>query len=295
MHYREHWSRHLFMAATYTILIVLALLCLFPLVHVLAISFSSGNAAAAGQVVLWPVDFTTKAYEFALGRPEFGRAFWVSIQRVLLGTTVNMVLTVLVAYPLSKESSDFKWRTVYVWIFVLTMLFSGGLIPLYMVVRETHLLNSIWALILPNAVPVFNVVLLLNFFRGLPRELEEAALMDGASHWRILWEIYIPLSKPALATLTLFTVVFHWNSWFDGLIFMNSPAMYPLQSYLQTLLQQDLFSFSGTGMDQRMLQLVSDQTLRAAQIFLAAIPILLVYPFLQRYFVKGIVLGSVKG
>jgi putative aldouronate transport system permease protein len=295
MHYREHWSRHLFMAATYTILIALALLCLFPLLHVLAISFSSGNAAAAGQVVLWPVDFTTKAYEFALGRPEFGRAFWVSIQRVLIGTTVNMVLTVLVAYPLSKESSDFRWRTVYVWIFVLTMLFSGGLIPLYMVVRETHLLNSIWALILPNAVPVFNVVLLLNFFRGLPRELEEAALMDGASHWRILWEIYIPLSKPALATLTLFTVVFHWNSWFDGLIFMNSPAMYPLQSYLQTLLQQDLFQFSGTGMDQRMLQMVSDQTLRAAQIFLAAIPILLVYPFLQRYFVKGIVLGSVKG
>lgn len=283
------------MAATYTILIVLGLLCLFPLLHVLAISFSSANAAAAGEVVLSPVDFTTKAYEFALARPEFSRAFLISIQRVLLGTTVNMVLTVLVAYPLSKETADFRWRTVYVWIFVLTMLFSGGLIPLYMVVRETHLLNSIWALILPNAVPVFNVVLLLNFFRGLPRELEEAALMDGASHWRILWEIYLPLSKPALATLSLFTVVFHWNSWFDGLIFMNSPAKYPLQSYLQTLLQQDLFQFSGTGMDQRMLQLVSDQTLRAAQIFLAAIPILIVYPFLQRYFVKGVVLGSVKG
>jgi putative aldouronate transport system permease protein len=276
-------------------LIVLALLCLFPLLHVLAISFSSANAAAAGEVVLWPVNFTAKAYEFALDRPEFGRAFVVSIQRVLLGMTVNMVLTVLVAYPLSKETADFRWRTVYVWIFVLTILFSGGLIPLFMVVRETHLLNSIWALILPNAVPVFNVVLLLNFFRGLPRELEEAALMDGASHWRILWEIYLPLSKPALATLSLFTVVYHWNSWFDGLIFMNSPSKYPLQSYLQTLLQQDLFQFSGTGMDQRMLQLVSDQTLRAAQIFLAAIPILLVYPFLQRYFVKGVVLGSVKG
>lgn len=295
MHYREHWSRHLFMALTYTTLVVLAALCLFPLLHVLAISFSSANAAAAGEVVLWPVDFTTKAYEFALDRPEFAKAFVVSIKRVVLGTIVNMVLTVLVAYPLSKETSDFRWRTFYVWFFVLTMLFSGGLIPLYMVVRETHLLNSIWSLILPNAVPVFNVVLLLNFFRGLPRELEEAALMDGASHWRILWEIYLPLSKPALATLTLFTIVFHWNSWFDGLIFMNSPANYPLQSYLQTLLQQDLFQFSGAGMDQRMLQLVSDQTLRAAQIFLAAIPILIVYPFLQRYFVKGVVLGSVKG
>jgi putative aldouronate transport system permease protein len=295
MHYKEHWSRHLFVAATYVTLIALALLCLFPLIHVLAISFSSANAAAAGEVVLWPVGFTTKAYEFALDRPEFGRAFLVSLQRVVLGTAVNMVLTVLVAYPLSKENTEFPMRTVYVWIFVLTMLFSGGLIPLYMVVRETHLLNSIWALILPNAVPVFNVVLLLNFFRALPKELEEAALMDGASHWRILWQIYLPLSKPALATLTLFTVVYHWNSWFDGLIFMNSPAKYPLQSYLQTLLQADIFQFSGSGMDQRMLQLVSDQTLRAAQIFLAAIPILIVYPFLQRYFVKGVVLGSVKG
>jgi putative aldouronate transport system permease protein len=295
MHYQEHWSRRLFMAGTYTALIALALLCLFPLLHVLALSLSSANAAAAGKVVLWPVDFTTKAYEFALDRPEFARSFWVSIKRVVLGTVVNMVLTVLVAYPLSKENSAFRWRTVYVWIFVLTMLFSGGLIPLYMIVRETHLLNSIWALVLPNAVPVFNVVLLLNFFRALPRELEESALIDGAGHWTILWQIYLPLSKPALATLTLFTVVFHWNSWFDGLIFMNSPANYPLQSYLQTLLQIDLFSVSGTGMDQRMLQLVSDQTLRAAQIFLAAIPILIIYPFLQRYFVKGIMLGSVKG
>jgi putative aldouronate transport system permease protein len=169
MHYREHWSRHLFVAATYVTLIALALLCLFPLIHVLAISFSSANAAAAGEVVLWPVGFTTKAYEFALDRPEFGRAFLVSLQRVVLGTAVNMVLTVLVAYPLSKENTEFPMRTVYVWIFVLTMLFSGGLIPLYMVVRETHLLNSIWALILPNAVPVFNVVLLLNFFRAAER------------------------------------------------------------------------------------------------------------------------------
>lgn len=295
MHYREHWSRRLFMVVTYSALIALALLCLFPLLHVLALSLSSANAAAAGKVVLWPVDFTTKAYEFALDRPEFARSFWVSIKRVVLGTAVNMVLTVLVAYPLSKENAAFRWRTFYVWFFVLTMLFSGGLIPLYMIVRSTHLLDSIWALVLPNAVPVFNVVLLLNFFRALPRELEEAALMDGAGHWRILWQIYLPLSKPALATLTLFTIVFHWNSWFDGLIFMNSPANYPLQSYLQTLLQIDLFSVSGTGMDQRMLQLVSDQTLRAAQIFLAAIPILAIYPFLQRYFVKGVVLGSVKG
>ncbi len=293
MRYQEHWSRTLFMVSTYTLLIVLALLCLFPLVHVLAVSFSSPSAASSGQVVLWPIDATLGAYEYALGRPQFIDAFTVSLKRVVLGTVVNMVLTILVAYPLSKSSTAFPARTWYVWFFVLTMLFSGGLIPLYMVVREMQMLDSIWALVLPTALPVFNVVLLLNFFRNIPVELEEAAIIDGASHWRILWEIYLPLSKPAIATLTLFVVVFHWNSWFDGLIFMNSPANYPLQSYLQTLVQQDLFMYSTS--DPRLLEQVSNRTLRAAQIFLAALPILALYPFLQRYFVKGVVLGSVKG
>ena len=293
MFYREHWSRRLFMIANGLLLVMLALACLFPLLHVLAISFSSGPAVAAGKVVLWPVDFTTAAYDFALSRPAFRSAFVVSVQRVILGTLVNMALTVLVAYPLSKENSVFPSRTVYTWFFIVTMLVGGGLIPLYMVVRWTGLLDSIWALVLPNAVPVFNVVLLMNFFRGLPRELEEAAFVDGASHWEVLFRIYLPLSMPALATLTLFSFVMHWNSWFDGLIFMNSPENYPLQSYLQTLvIGQDLSQFS---MDPTLLQLVSNDTFKAAQIFIGALPILLLYPFLQRFFVKGIVLGSVKG
>jgi putative aldouronate transport system permease protein len=281
------------MAVNGFLLVLLALACLFPLVHVLAISFSGGPAVAAGKVVLWPVDFTTAAYDFALSRPAFRSAFVVSVQRVILGTAVNMLLTVLVAYPLSRENSAFPSRTVYTWFFIVTMLVSGGLVPLYMVVRWTGLLDSIWALVLPSAVPVFNVVLLMNFFRGLPRELEEAAFVDGASHWEVLFRIYLPLSMPALATLTLFSFVMHWNSWFDGLIFMNSPDNYPLQSYLQTLvIGQDLSQFS---MDAALLQLVSNDTFKAAQIFIGALPILLLYPFLQRYFVKGIVMGSVKG
>jgi putative aldouronate transport system permease protein len=293
MFYREHWSRRLFVIVNGTALVLLATACLFPLLHVLAISFSSGPAVAAGRVVLWPVEFTTAAYDFALSRPAFRSAFLVSVQRVILGTAVNMILTILVAYPLSKENAVFPSRTVYTWFFIVTMLVSGGLIPLYMVVRWTGLLDSIWALVLPTAVPVFNVVLLMNFFRGLPRELEEAAFVDGASHWEVLFRIYLPLSMPALATLTLFSFVLHWNSWFDGLIFMNSPDNYPLQSYLQTLvIGQDLSQFS---MDPQLLQLVSNDTFKAAQIFIGALPILVLYPFLQRYFVKGIVLGSVKG
>lgn len=291
---RLSFGRRVFVAFNYTALIVLSLLCILPLVHVFALSLSSNAAATAGMVKLWPVEFSLKSYEFVLNRPEFVKSLAVTLERVGLGLPLNLLLTVVIAYPLSKESARFKPRTAYVWFFVFTMLFHGGLIPSYMTIRETGLLDTIWALILPGAVPVFNVVLLLNFFRGLPKELEEAAFMDGAGHFRTLWQIYVPLSTPALATIALFTTVGHWNSWFDGLIYMNSPERYPLQSYLQTVIaQRDMTLASST--DLELLAEVSDRTVKAAQIFMGSLPILLVYPFLQRYFMKGIVMGSVKG
>jgi putative aldouronate transport system permease protein len=294
--YRGQWSRQLFMGAAYAFLVLLALLCVYPVVYTLALSFSSSSAASAGLVRLWPVRVTTASYQYVLSQGEFLRAFGVSLERVAIGVPLDLLITVLIAYPLSKETAVFRWRTAYVWFFVITMLFGGGLIPLYMVVRLTHLLDSIWALILPGAVRVFDVVLLLNFFRTLPRELEEAAFVDGAGHWTTLWKIYLPLSKPALATIGLLTIVFHWNSWFDGIIFMNSPAHYPLQSYLETLVVQQSLDFSTLTLEQaELMRLISDRTVKAAQIFIAAVPVMAIYPFLQRYFVKGIVLGSVKG
>ncbi|MBM7564256.1 carbohydrate ABC transporter permease [Paenibacillus sacheonensis] len=292
MHYMTS-SRRAFIIFNYAFLIGLSLLCLLPLIHVLALSFSSSAAATAGYVKFWPVQFTTNSYHFVLKKPEFLASVWVSLQRVSLGTIVNMALTVLLAYPLSKEVKAFRMRTYYVWAFFLTILFGGGLIPWYMVIKETGLLDSIWALIIPGAVPVFNVILLLNFFRGLPKELEEASFIDGAGHWTTMWRIYVPLSLPALATITLFAMVGHWNSWFDGLILMNSPDHYPLQSYLQTVvIRRDLSLVSQSSLAD--LANVSDRTSKAAQIFMGALPILLVYPFLQRFFMKGIVLGSVK-
>jgi len=196
---------------------------------------------------------------------------------------------------LAKEVRQFRYRTAYAWAFVFSMLFSGGLIPMYMLIRSLGMIDTIWALVLPGAIPVFNVVLLLNFYRSLPKELEEAAFMDGAGHWRTLWTLYVPLSLPALATIGLFATVGHWNSWFDGIIYMNSPDNYPLQSYLRTVVvQRDLSSMTYTEALQESRQ-ISDRTLKAAQIFLGALPILLLYPFLQRYFMQGIVLGSVKG
>ncbi|MFD0715025.1 carbohydrate ABC transporter permease [Paenibacillus sp. GCM10027626] len=286
-------GRKVFVSLNYTILTLLSLLCLMPLIHVLAISFSSSAAATGGLVKLWPVEFTLSSYQFVTAKPAFLASLGVTLQRVGIGLAINMVLTILVAYPLSKEVHKFPYRTLYVWIFVITILFQGGLIPLYMTVKYTGVMDTIWALVLPGAVPVFNVVLLLNFFRALPKELEEAAFMDGAGHFTTLWRIIVPLSAPALATLTLFATVGHWNAWFDGLIFMNAPEKYPLQSYLQTVvINRDISLMSST--DMKSLAEVNDRTAKAAQIFLGALPILLVYPFLQRFFMKGIVLGSVK-
>jgi putative aldouronate transport system permease protein len=273
---------------------MLSCLCLFPLIHVLAISFSSSSAAAAGMVKLWPVDFTLSSYQYILNKPEFVASFVVTLQRVAMGFVINMTLSILCAYPLSKETKDFKFRTPYAWYFIITILFGGGLIPWYLTVSETGLIDTIWALIIPGAVPVFSVILLLNFFRGLPREIEESAFMDGAGHWRVLWTMYVPLSLPSLATLSLFTIVGHWNAWFDGLILMNFPENYPLSTYLQLMIiNSNPMKLDMTNIKE--FAEISDRTTRASQIFLGALPILLVYPFLQKYFVKGIVLGSVKG
>lgn len=290
---RKNIGYQLFTLCNYLLLTTVALSCIFPLIHVLSVSFSSAAAVSAGQVKFWPVDFTTASYEQVFGKREFLTAFFVSIKRVLLGTSVNMLLVILLAYPLAKESKQFRMRTVYVWFFVFTMLFGGGLIPQYIVVRETGLIDTLWALVLPSAVPIFNVVLLLNFFRGLPKELEESAKLDGASHWSILWRIFVPVSLPAIATILLFTIVGHWNSWFDGLIYMNQPEHYPLQTFLQTNVVTKQLS-QMTAQEAELYARINDRTGRAAQIFVAALPVIIVYPFLQRFFMKGIVLGSVK-
>lgn len=277
-----------------TVLILVSLLCILPLIHIIAVSFSSSAAASAGYVRLWPVDFTFASYMYTMSRTEFWQSMLVSLTRIGIGTPLNLLLTILVAYPLSKESHALRFRSVYAWAFFVTMLFNGGLIPWYTTLKEYGLLDSIWALVLPGAVPVFSVVLLLNFFREIPKELEEAALIDGAYHFRTVWSIFVPISKPALATLALFSMVEHWNSWFDGLLLMGNPANYPLQSYIQTIvIQQNLSNMSRDAMLD--LALISDRTLKSSQIFLGSLPIILAYPFLQKYFVKGIVLGSVKG
>ncbi|GLI09819.1 protein LplC [Paenibacillus tyrfis] len=286
-------TRRLFDIGNTIFLIALSLLCILPIIQVVAVSFSSSSAAAAGLVKLWPVDFSLKSYEFILKKKDFLGSFLISIERVILGTGISMFLTVTLGYALSKEVKDFRMRTFYAWYFVITILFSGGLIPWYLTIKYTNLLDTIWALVIPGAVTVINVILVLNFFRGLPKELEESCFIDGGSHWTTLWKIYLPLSLPAIATITLFTIVNHWNSWFDGLMLMNSPSHYPLATYLQTAIIQHDFA-NMRAEDVKTLAEISDRTTRAAQIFIGALPIMAVYPFLQKYFMTGLVMGSVK-
>lgn len=287
-------KRDWFLIINNVMLILVAALCILPMIHILAISLSSSAVAATGTVTFWPKDFSLTSYEFVAQRKAFWDSMLVSIQRIVLGGAINLLLAILVAYPLSKEKHEFSMRTFYAWTFFITMIFNAGLIPTYMLIKELKLIDTIWALILPGAVPVFSIVILLNFFRQTPKELSDAAYIDGAGQWRTLWNVYIPISMPAIATITLFSLVGHWNSWFDGLIYMNHPQNYPLQSYIQTVVVQRSFT-TLTPEEAKIMMKISDKTLKASQIFLGALPIICVYPFLQRYFVKGMVIGSVKG
>lgn len=280
----------------YIFLTILCIICLLPLLNVLALSFSSMEAASTGQVGIIPIGFNASAYKNILKQPLFSATFLNSVKRLLVGVPINMILIVTAAYPLSMSKKKLCFRQFYVWFFVLTMMISGGLIPTYITIKELGLLNNFWALILPAAVPVYNVILMVNFFKSLPPELEEAARIDGAGYWRILWKICVPCSLPAIATLTLFCVVNHWNEWFSAQIYLNNMDEFPLQSYLQVLLTQtkdsNMQNLSLKEIEE--LSKINTRTYNAAQIVISTVPVLVVYPFLQKYFVTGLTLGGVK-
>jgi multiple sugar transport system permease protein/putative aldouronate transport system permease protein len=274
-------------------MVTAAILCLLPLWYTLSLSLSDKAAAAAGRVGLWPVGFNTFSYQSIINDANFLNSFWISVQRVVLGTLAELTVTLMMAYPLSKSTRQFPPRDLIMWFLVFAMLFSGGLIPWYQTMKAIGMVNNIWGLVLGNSLPIFNVILVMNFFRNLPKEIEEAAIIDGAGPWATFLRIFLPLSKPVIATVALFSVVYHWNEFFNGLVLSTRQAYYPLQTYIQ----QMIVVIDTANMTQDQLQLlneISNQTLNAAKIFIAMIPILLIYPFLQRYFIQGITLGSVK-
>lgn len=278
----------------YLIVIILTLMCLLPLLNVVATSFSSSAAATANLVGIIPVEITTSAYSKIMEDSQFWRSFNISVVRVILGTTINMLLTILAAYPLSKNKREFHAQAFYMWFVIFAMLFSGGMIPTFLVVNGLKLTNTLWSLILPTAVPIGNVILLMNFFRAVPKSLEEAAKIDGASPWRILFSIFVPLSLPCLATLVLFCIVGHWNDYFQAILYITKTSNYPLQTYIQQLSAEfDLSKITDIDKLKKYLA-VSTRTLNSAKIVVSTVPLLIVYPFLQKYFVSGIVIGAVK-
>ena len=276
------------------ILIAITLICIVPVWYVLCVSLSSREAVNAGKVAFWPVGFNLLSYQKILGEGGFLGSFLISIKRVVLGTAISMVCILMAAFPLSRTKKQFPHKEIFMWILVFCMLFNGGTVPWYITMKSYHLTDSIWGLVLGTGLQVFNVILAVNFFKNLPPELEEACFIDGGGPWRNLISIYIPLAKPMVATIALFTMVMYWNEFFQGMVLSTKQSSYPLQTYIQQMaVTLDYSTMSVEQIAQTMK--LNNLSLDAAKIFIAMIPVLIVYPFLQRYFVDGITLGSVKG
>jgi len=289
-------GQKIFRVFNYIILILACLTCLLPLLHILAVSLSSPHYVAAGMVNLIPRGLTLSAYQFAMEGGRFVQAFWVSIQRVVLGVSITMFLLVTTAYPLSKSAQRFGGRHFYMAFYVIVMIFQGGVVPFYILILNLGMMDSMWALVLPGSVQVFSMIILMNFIRSLPIELEEAAMIDGAGHWKTLLLVYLPVLKPALAVVALFAFMRHWEAWWDGMMFMRNQDSWPLQTYLRHMMNnfRDLIR-DGGGHHHHLIGMLNEQTGRAAQLFMSLIPTLIVYPFLQKHFTKGLIMGSVKG
>ncbi|MFC4811636.1 carbohydrate ABC transporter permease [Paenibacillus sp. GCM10023250] len=290
-------------AGQLVITVLLSLLCfsvIYPFLYMLAISLNVGSDAAKGGVYLWPRQFTLDNFRIVLGNQIIRHAYWITIARTLAGTVAGLLVTLLAAFGLSYRNLPLRGTLLgYV---LVTMLFSGGLIPFYIQLHDLSLLNSFWVYIVPSAFSAWNMFVMLKFIQGIPEALIESAEMDGAHPFRVLWSIVLPLSKPMLAALGLFTGVMHWNDWFAGAFFVSNQNLIPVQTFLQQLLSaQDMSAVLGSNNNVEAIARGSSLTnvtlmsVKMATVMVSAIPILCVYPFLQRYFVKGVLIGSVKG
>jgi putative aldouronate transport system permease protein len=280
----------------YLILVILGLITLLPMVNVLARSLSEAHAVAKYPMTLIPRGLTFEAYKYIFDTPVLMRSFGITVFVTVVGTFLNLLFTTTAAYGLSK--TDLPGQKFLMWLVIVPMLFSAGLIPTYILIKDIHLLNSIWVLVLWGLVSPFNLILMRNFFWSIPPDLEDSARMDGASDIRVLWDVVLPLSKPVLATIGLFYAVAHWNDFFTGLFFINDSSKWPLQVVLRSIIiDQSMLNMGSANSPTNDISrlIVSAENIRAATIIFAIVPILLVYPFLQRHFVKGIMLGSVKG
>ncbi|OMF75130.1 ABC transporter permease [Paenibacillus peoriae] len=288
----ERTANRTFDIVTTVLVAVAVLLCLVPFIHILSISFSSNRAITSGEVTLFPVEFNLKAYGKVFSDMSMIRSLGFTVMLTLITTVLSMLMTIIAAYPLTKK--HLRGRKTIMFIIVVTMFFSGGIIPEYILVRDLHLLNNMWSLILPGLISPFYLIILISFFNGIPESLGEAAEIDGSSQFGTLLRIVLPLSLPVLATLSLFYGVGRWNGFQDTLMYIQNPDLFPLQLKLYQMIQNNMVS-ELTRLEGASGARITPEGLKAASVIFATVPILLVYPWLQRYFVSGVMVGAVKG
>lgn len=279
----------------FNVLFMLAflLITLYPFWYVVITSLSDGKDVLAGRVSLWPVNFTFDTYKVVLSDSSIITGFKNTVIYTTLGTLINLACTSLCAYPLSRP--DLEGKKPIMSLIVFTMFFSGGMIPTYLVVNQLHMIDTIWAMVLPGAISTYNMIVMRTFFMGIPESLHESACLDGANDVQILVRIVLPLSMPIMATMLLFYAVGHWNSYMNALLYLNTKAMFPLQSILRNMVVDGQLTDAQVQVGSGSSFTVIETTMKYATIVVSTLPIILIYPFVQKYFVKGVMIGSLKG
>ncbi|MEK3773035.1 MULTISPECIES: carbohydrate ABC transporter permease [Paenibacillus] len=288
----DRTSNRIFDIVNVSFITLFVIFCLAPFLHTIAISLSSNRAITSGEVTIFPKEFNWDAYGQVFSDHSMIYSLGFTTVLTIATTALCMLFTIAAAYPLTKKK--LKGRKMFMYVIIITMFFSGGIIPEYLLIRDLHLLNSVWALILPGLVSPFNLIILISFFRGIPESLEESAEIDGSSHVHTLFKIILPLSMPVIATLSLFYAVGRWNGFQDSLMYITDPKLYPLQLKLYQMVQNNMIS-ELTLLEGASRTRLTPESLKAATVVFATVPILLVYPWLQKYFVSGAMLGAVKG
>ncbi|CAM4376491.1 carbohydrate ABC transporter permease [Paenibacillus typhae] len=282
----------------YILLAILAFLSFYPFWNAAVISFNNGTDTMRGGVTFWPRQFSLENYSVVFQDSRLINGFVISVLRTVIGTFTSIAATAIFAYGMSK--SELMGRKFYMVFCIITMYFSGGLIPSFLLIRELGMFNSFWVMVIPGLISVWNMIIFRTFFKGIPAGLEESARIDGCSNWGVLLRIVLPLSGPVIATLSLFTAVYHWNDWFTPSIYLSNVDLMPIQTKLQQILNSNIMSEQMAQLDaaaqgrMNKMRAVTTKSLSMATMMVATIPILCVYPFLQKYFVKGVMVGSLK-
>lgn len=285
-------------AVIYALLIVLGFAAFYPFWNAAVISFNSGSDTMRGGITFWPRAFTFENYAVVFRDERLVGGFAVSVLRTAVGTLLSILATAIFAYGMTK--SWLVGRKLYMVVCIVTMFFSGGLIPTYLLIRELQMIDTFWVMVIPGLISVWNMIIFRTFFKGMPAGLEESARMDGCSNWGVLFRIILPLSGPVLATLSLFTAVYHWNDWFSPSIYISKVDLLPIQTKLQQILNSNIMMEQMSQMDStaashlNRMKTVTTKSLSMATMMVATVPILCVYPFVQKYFVKGVMIGSLK-